>query len=158
VIRRVSKKKQEVVAKLIFEANSLARRRRQSVSEAAVMDLAATLDAAFADPRAAESVRAGQLSTALRYSGLGLADTGSASPVRTAKIDRSSSAMSAAKRHLEEANREAERADAEAERARRAVAVAENDLKRLKTTAALAVRRATNARKKASAAKKKVRE
>jgi hypothetical protein len=155
VIRGVSKKKQEAVAKLVFEANSMAKRRQQSVSEAAATDLEATLDAAFADPKAAESVRAGRLSTALRYSGLGLADTGSAPPVRATKADRSASARAVAKRDLEEANREAERADAEAEQARRAVAVAENDLKGLKATAALAVRRAANAHKKASAAKKK---
>jgi len=87
VIRGVSKKKQEAVAKLVFEANSIAKRRQQSVSEAAATDLEATLDAAFADPKAAESVRAGRLSTALRYSGHGLADTGSAPPVRATKAD-----------------------------------------------------------------------
>jgi hypothetical protein len=119
------------------------------------MDLEATLDAAFADPKAAESVRAGRLTTALRYSGLGLADTGTPSPVRSPKVERTRSAL-AAKRDLELANREAERADAEVERARRAVTLAENDLKRLRATATLAVRRATDARKRASAAKKKV--
>jgi hypothetical protein len=155
VIRRVSKKKQEAVAKLLIEATSMAKSRGQPVSEAAAIDLEATLDAAFADPKAAESVRSGRLTTGLRYSGLGLTDTGSASPVRAPKAGRSASAM-AAKRDLESANREAVRADAEAERARRAVALAENDLKRLKTTAALAVRRATDAHKKASAAEKKL--
>jgi hypothetical protein len=158
VIRRVSKKKQEAVAKLLSEANAMAKRRRQPVSGSAAMDLEATLDAAFADPKAAESVRAGRLTTALRYSGLGLADTASAPAVRGSKVDRSASATAAAKRDLEEAGREAELADAEAEKARRAVALAENDLKRLKATAAVAARRATDAHKKASAAKKKVKE
>jgi hypothetical protein len=65
--------------------------------------------------------------------------------------------MAASKRDLQLANREVERADAEAERARHAVALAENDLKRLKATAALAVRRANDAHKRASAAKKKLR-
>jgi hypothetical protein len=157
VIRRISKKKQEAVANLLFEASSMAKRRGQPVSDAAALDLEATLDAAFADPKAAESVRAGRLTTALRYSGLGLADTGSASPVGSSRVARSGSAMPAAKRDVELANREVERADAEAERARRAVASAENDLKKLKATAALAVRRATDARRKASTAKKKLR-
>ena len=156
VIRRVSKAKQEAVASLIFEANSMAKDRRQPVSEAAATDLEATLDAAFADPKSAKSVRTGRLTMALRYSGLGLADTGSVSPVHGSKVARSGSAMTAAKRDLEEANREAERADADAEKARHAVALAENDLKRLKANAALAVRRATHAHKKASAARKKV--
>jgi hypothetical protein len=66
--------------------------------------------------------------------------------------------MAVAKRNLEEANREAERADAEAEKARHAVSLAEKDLKRLRATAALAVRRANSAHEKASAADKKVRE
>jgi hypothetical protein len=158
MIRRVSKKKQEAVAKLLSEANTMAKRRRHPVSGAAAMDLEATLDAVFADPKAAESVRAGRLTTALRYSGLGLADTASASAVRASKVDNSASAAAAAKRDLEEAEREAQRADAEAEKARRAVALAENELKRLKATAAVAVRRATGAHKRASAAKKRVKE
>jgi hypothetical protein len=157
VIRNVSKRKQEAVAKLLIEANSMAKRRGQPVSAAAAMDLEATLDAAFSDPKAAESLRAGRLTTALRYSGLGLADTGSASPVRSSKVERSGSAVAAAKRDLELANRDAKRADAEAEKARRAVALAENELKRLKATATVAVRRATDAHKRASAAKKKAR-
>ena len=156
VIRRVSKKKQEIVAKLLLEANSMAKSRGQPVSEAAAIDLEATLDAAFADPHAAETVRAGRLTSALRYSGLGLTDTGSA-PVRASKADRSASATVAAKRLLHEADREAERADAEAEQARRAVASAELDLKRLRATAAVTARRAADAHKKASAAKKKMR-
>jgi hypothetical protein len=157
VIRSVSKKKQEAVAKLLFEAKSMAKSRGQPVSETAALDLEETLDAAFADPEAAESVRAGRLTAALRYSGLGLADTGSSSLVRASKVERSRSAT-AARRDLELANREAEHADAEAEKARHAVALAEEDLKRLKASAALAVRRATDAHKKAAAANKKLRD
>ncbi len=156
MIRRVSKKKHDAVAKLLAEATLMARSRGQPVSEAAAMDLEATLDAAFADPNAAEAVRAGQLTTGLRYSGLGLTDSGSNLPVRTSKVERSGAAMAAAKRELELANREAARADAEVEKTRDAVASAERDLKSLKAAAALAVRRATDARKRAASAKKKV--
>jgi hypothetical protein len=156
LIRSVSKKKQGAIAKLVSEAKSMAASRGQPVSESAVLDLEATLDAAFADAEAAESVRAGRLTTALHYSGLGLADTGSESPLRASQVERSGAAKAAAKRDLELAKREAERADAEAEKARRAVALAEDDLKRLKAAAVLAVRRATDAHKRASAAKKKV--
>jgi hypothetical protein len=157
VIRRVSKRKQEAVAGLVLEATSLAKSRGQPVSEAAATDLESTLDAAFADPTSAESVRAGCLATALRYSGLGLADTGSASSRRTSQGDGPSKPMAAAKRDLDLANREAKLADAEAEKALHAVALADNDLKRLKATATLAVRRASDAQKKAAAAKKRLR-
>ncbi len=156
VIRRVSKKKHDVVAELLAEATLMAGSRGQPVSEAAAMDLEATLDAAFADPKAAESVRAGLLTTGLRYSGLGLADPGSEAPDRAAKVERSGVAIAAAKRDLDLANREAARAEAEVEMARHAVATAENDLKGLKAAAALAVRRATDARKRVASAKKKV--
>ncbi len=156
VIRRASKKKHEAVAKLLAEATLMARSRGQPVSDAAATELEATLDAAFADPKAAESVRAGRLTTALHYSGLGLADSGSDAPVRASKVGRSGAAMAAAKRDLELANRDAARADAEVEKARHAVVSAEDDLTRLKAAAALAVRRATDAHKRAASAKKKV--
>ncbi len=145
LIRSVSKKKQDVIAKLLLEATSMALSRGQPVSEAAAVDLETTLDAAFADPNAAESVRSGRLTTALHYSGLGLADAGSESHVRTAKSKRSDAVMIAAKRDIELANREVERADAEVDKSRRAVALAEDDLRRLKAAAALAVRRAADA-------------
>jgi hypothetical protein len=156
LIRSVSKKKQDAIATMLFEAKAIAESRGQLVSEAAARDLEATLDAAFADPEAAESVRAGRLTTALHYSGLGLTDVGSESSVRASEIERSREASAAAKRDLELANREAEAADAEVEKTRRAVAVVEDDLKRLKEAAARAVRRASDAHKKVTAAKKRV--
>jgi hypothetical protein len=158
LIRTVSRQKQDAIATLLADAKSIAKSRGQSVSETASTDLESTLDAAFADPKAAESVRAGRLTTALHYSGLGIADTGSESPVRgSSKAERSNPAILAAKRDLESARSEAARADAEVEKARRAVAMAENDLKRLKAAAAVAVRRASDAHKRISSAEKKLR-
>jgi hypothetical protein len=156
LIRTVSKRKQTAIATLLSEARTIARDRGQPVSEAAARELESTLDAAFADPDAAESVRAGRLSAALHYSGLGLAEAGSDSSVPATKIERSREEMSAAKRDLELATHEAHAADAEAERTRRAVTLAEDDLKRLKTAAALAFRRATDAHKRVTAAKRKL--
>jgi hypothetical protein len=156
VIRRVSRQKQDEIATLVSAAKAMAANRGQSVSEAAAVDLEATLDAAFADPKAAESLRAGRLTAALHYSGFGIADNGETFPVRPSKDQRSAAVISAATRELELANQEAARADAEAEKAKRAVALAENDLKRLKASAAVAVRRATKAHNAASAAQKKV--
>jgi hypothetical protein len=156
MIRRVSKKKQDAIATLVKEARSMAAHLGQPVSGAAVTDLEATLDAAFADSKAAESLRAGRLATALHYSGLGFSEADSHTSARIATSKRPGAASAAAKRELESANRDAIRADAELEKARDAVAVAEDHLKMLKADAARAVRRAKDAHKRASAANKRV--
>ena len=70
-IRRVSKEKGDAVSKLVRDARSKASRAGQSVSTAALQELETTLEAAFADPQAADSVLGGRLSGGLRYSGLG---------------------------------------------------------------------------------------
>jgi hypothetical protein len=155
-IRRVSKAKQDAIALLLREAKTMAGHLRQPVSGAAAADLEATLDAAFADSKAAESVRAGRLTTALHYSGLGFADMGANSSARRSPAKRPGAEAAAASRELELANRDALRADAELDKARDAVAAAEDHLKRLRAEAALAARRAKDARKRASAANKRV--
>jgi hypothetical protein len=156
LMRRVSKEKQDAIAELMRKARSMAAHLRQPVSGAAATDLEATLDAAFADSKAAESVRAGRLTTALHYSGLGFAEMGATTSARRSTAKRPGAESAAAKRELEFANRDALRADAELEKARDAVAAAEDDLKRLKAEAALAVRRSEVAHKRASGASKKV--
>ena len=154
LIRRVSKEKQHAIAQLLREARSMAARLRQPVSGAATTDLEATLDAAFADSKAAEFVRAGRLTTALHYSGLGFADLGTKASARKSTAKRPGADSAAAKRELRLANRDALRADAVVDKARDAVAAAEADLKRLKAEAAVALQRAKDAHKRASAAKK----
>lgn len=72
-IRRVSKKKGDAISKLVREARAKASRVGLPVSPAALQELEATLEAAFADPQAADSLRGGRLSSGLHYSGLGLA-------------------------------------------------------------------------------------
>lgn len=161
-IRRVSKEKGDAVSKLVREATSKASRTGQSVSAAALQELEATLEAAFADPQAAESLRRGRLSSGLHYSGLGLGPPTEAElstrargslPARSpsSKVDQV-----AAKRNLEKANREAAQADAHMEKARQALATAVDELTRLKSAEALAVRRSKEAHAQASAAKKKL--
>jgi hypothetical protein len=73
-IRRVSKDKGDAVSKLVQDARSIASREGQSISEAASLELEATLEAAFADPQAAKSLLEGRLS-----SGLAIRDSDSAS-------------------------------------------------------------------------------
>jgi hypothetical protein len=134
----------------------------QSVSAAALQELEATLEAAFADPQAAESLRGGHLVSGLHYSGLGFtAQNQTASPSRRkasglARGSGSEADQIAAKRNLENANREAEKADAHLERARQAVARAADQLTRLKSAEALAVQRSKEAHAGASAAEKKL--
>ena len=78
-----------------------------------------TLDAAFADPQAAATLRQGRLTTGLRYSGLGfMAQPDTGSPARTkgsgsARDNKSEAHRIAAKRDLDKANHEAEQADAQ---------------------------------------------
>ena len=107
VIRRVSKEKQDTVAQLLREAKTMAAHLRQPVSGAATTDLEATLDAAFADSKAAESVRAGRLTTALHYSGLGFADMAANTSARRSTAKRPGAESAAAKRELELANHDA---------------------------------------------------
>jgi hypothetical protein len=161
-IRRVSKEKGDVVSKLVREARSRASRTDQSVSAAAIQELEGTLEAAFADPEAAESLRGGRLSRGLHYSGLGFtAQTRSGSPLRrkgpaSGRSSGSEDDQIAATRNLAKANREAVEADAHLRRARQAVAEAAHELMRLKSVEAEAVQRAKEARAQASTAGKKI--
>lgn len=161
-IRRVSKEKADAVSKLVRDARSQASRMGQPVSAAALQELEATLEAAFADPQAAETLRSGRLSSGLHYSGLGFASqrqAGSLQRTTGSTSDRSSRSRAdqvAAQRDLEKAKRDVEQADADVVKARRAVAVVADELKRLKSGEALAVRRSKEAHDRASAAKKKL--
>jgi hypothetical protein len=161
-IRRVSKEKTDAISKLVRDARSKAPRMGRPVSAAALQELEATLEAAFADPRAAEALRQGRLSSGLHYSGLGfsaLGQTGLRSRTKDAASARRTPSKTdriTAQRNSEEANRAAEQADAEAEKARQAVAEAVDALTRLKSAEALAVRRSREAHDRASAAKKKL--
>ena len=161
-IRRVSKEKSDAVSKLTRDARTKASRIGQPVSAAALQELEATLEAAFADPQAAEVLRGGRLSSALYYSGLGFAEqpqSGSLPRTKGSTSDRGSGPrvdQAAARRELEKANRDVEQAVADVVKARRAVAVAADELKRLKSAEALAVRRSKEAGDRASAAKKKL--
>ncbi len=161
-IRRASKEKSDAISKLVRDARSRAVGVGQPVSVAALQELEETLEAAFADPQAAESLREGRLSSGLHYSGLGFtaqSQTGSRSRTKgftPARSTRSEADHKTAQRNSERANREAEQADAEVEKARQAVAEAADELTRLKSAEALAVRRSKEAHDRASAAKKEL--
>ena len=71
-LRRLSRRRGDAVAALVARAKDLALAEGQSVSDAVLEEVTATLEAALADPAAAEALQRGRLGVALRYSGLGL--------------------------------------------------------------------------------------
>lgn len=70
-LRRLSRQRRQMISALSQEARGLADGAGQPVSEAVGRELETTLEAAFADRDAGEAVRAGRLTVALSYSGLG---------------------------------------------------------------------------------------
>lgn len=163
-IRQVSKEKNDAVTSLIRQGRSMAKRAGQPVSQAAELDLEATLDASFADPVSAAALLAGCLTSALHYSGLGLGSgmkrIAPAPDPRSSRLGNSGKSPltpgQRARRALEDANRESKVAEAEVEKAMRAVTAAEADLKRTKASLAVATRRSARAREKSIAAKRKI--
>jgi valyl-tRNA synthetase len=161
-IRKVSKEKVDVVSKLIRHAKSRASQLGHPPSASAVVELETTLDAAFADPQAAASLRQGRLTSGLRYSGLGF--TGqphTRSPSRTkdsgsGRIPKSNTDQITAQRNYDKAIHDAEQADAHVEKAKQAVKEKVAELSLLKSAEALAVRRSKEAHARASATKKQL--
>lgn len=89
-LRELSAQRRNAIAAITQEAKRLAARARQSFSAQVEREVGSTLEAALADPDAAEAVRSGRLTSALSYAGLGGADLSAAlavpaaSPVRSA--------------------------------------------------------------------------
>jgi len=75
-LRVLGAQRRQVIAALAVEAAALAAARGQTVGSQIVADVEQTLQAALTDADAAEHVKAGRLTTALRYTGFG--DFGSA--------------------------------------------------------------------------------
>ena len=71
-LRRLSRRRGDVVAGLVAQAKGLALAEGRSVSDAVFDEVTATLEAALADPAGAEALRRGRLTVALHYSGSGL--------------------------------------------------------------------------------------
>jgi hypothetical protein len=79
-LRRLSRRRSELIAALGRAAEELGEAAGQAVSDATVAEVQGTLEAALADPSAADAVRSGRLTSAIRYSGLGLGALGAGSP------------------------------------------------------------------------------
>ena len=70
-LRKLQRERRRAIAALLDDAADLARDRGESVSSAVARELEATLEAALLDPEAATALKAGLLTTGLRYAGLG---------------------------------------------------------------------------------------
>lgn len=70
-MRRLTQERHDLVAELSRDARRLARDHGEMVSDATARELEETLEAASLDPRAAEQLRGGRLTSGLAYSGMG---------------------------------------------------------------------------------------
>jgi hypothetical protein len=153
-LRRLSREGRDAVAELVRDASTLARRDGHAVSAATLEDLEATLDAALADPVAGETLRAGRLTSALRYSGLGLSSATASSPAGTS--DGGQPALAAAERELARAGQVLDRVMAQLMGAETAVTAAEATLAERRDVSERARRRVREAREAARIAEEKV--
>ncbi len=87
-IRRLSQRRQDVVAPLRDAARQLARARGREVSESTIRELEETLDAAIADSGARAALASGHLASAMRYSGLGGAELSGVVAKPTSNVPR----------------------------------------------------------------------
>ena len=83
-LRRLSAQRGQVVAALARDAMALARSAGKSMTGAVQREVEQTLEAALADPQAAEAVRSGRLSSGLSYAGFGTPAEAGAVPKRAA--------------------------------------------------------------------------
>jgi hypothetical protein len=74
-LRKLQRERRRAIAALLDDAAGLARDRGEGTSSAVARELEATLEAASLDPEAATALKAGLLTTGLRYAGLGWSGT-----------------------------------------------------------------------------------
>jgi hypothetical protein len=162
-MRVLTKDGRAAVTALVGAATEIVGERGERVSVAASEELEATLDAALADAESAAALRAGRLTTGLRYSGLGLlgidsppSKDGSQPSGQAASGRPRRSELAAVALELEAAKRDLARAQERDREARSAVSSAEARLHGLKETAAEATRVLRDAERAARAAEKKL--
>jgi hypothetical protein len=143
-LRTLSQQRHRVVTALVKEAAGLAKQVGQSVSEAAVRDLEATLEAALADPDSAAALRGGQLTAGLSYVGLGLSGLAESSGVSgpgpdeaaAAAVRQAQAAVAGAERRLGEEQDRLEQAERERDRLAERISALEAELDGLRRRAA----------------------
>jgi hypothetical protein len=95
-MRRLSQRRQDVVAPLRDAARQLARDLGREVSESIIRELEETLDAAIADSEARAALASGHLASAMRYSGLGGAELSGVVAKATSNVPRATARSSGA--------------------------------------------------------------
>jgi chromosome segregation ATPase len=110
----------------------------------------------MADTDVAGAVRGGRLTSALRYSGMGLVDAMARSPDRRANRLEGRTTSSAADRELQRAAQDLERAQAQLHDAERAVTAAETTLAERRDVAERAGRRVREAKEAVRRAKTRI--
>ena len=73
-MRALADDRRKLVTDLAKDVRNLAREHEKEVNDSSIKELQATLEAAVSDPAASESLRSGNLTKALKYSGFGPVD------------------------------------------------------------------------------------
>jgi hypothetical protein len=142
-LRELSVQRRQLVAGLVDAAKQVAERDGRTVSLQVEREVEATLQAALADPGAAEAVSAGRLAGPLSYAGLGAGEATPLRPVRPARPavahkdpavrtrgDRTAQPDVAARRAARESGQRETREAAAAERKEREAAAARSAAER----------------------------
>jgi hypothetical protein len=124
-LRRLSAQRSQVVGALAQEAAEVAAAAGRAPTPAVLREVGQTLDAALADPAAADAVRAGRLASALSYAGFGTPAEEGAVPQRAAKQSAPSALKSVSGSDLSRLREAAARAANEVEESQAAVRTAE---------------------------------
>jgi hypothetical protein len=154
-LRHQTQAGQQLITELARQARQVAADTGQSLSDDNVRELEETLHAGLVDPAASDAIRAGRLTTALRYSGFGLVDGADTVPpaarpgpppaatprprdgpeveaARQARQDAEAELV-AARRHAGEQARRAEQARKHQEVLRQRIRRLEDELEQLRT-------------------------
>lgn len=133
-LRRLSQRRQELVAALAAEASRLARQAGQAAGESVVGELQGTLEAALADEDAAEALRSGRLTTGVRRAGIGPAPGAAAAPA-SGRLREAKSAAVEARRQVAQRRAIRERAEREVDRLAQRVGELEAELRSVRAGA-----------------------
>ena len=120
-LRRLARERHQMIEALGTEARGVARSRGQDVTEAMVAELEDTLESAVADARAADALRSGRLTTALRHAGIGFPDPASGGPSSTSTPSPEGSSPTSRRSRRGEDARAVQTAERQTERTRRAL-------------------------------------
>jgi chromosome segregation ATPase len=142
-LRILMPRRHDLVTELVRTARSLARDRGRELTDSVAERLTETLDAALADPGAAQLLRTGRLTGALRHVG----------PAERAKVE---SVLDANEHHIADMGTAIERLNDELERVRRELKDAQAQTGRLERAVTRATRAAAAAARRSDASQQRL--